>query len=121
MRTKVNPFARRLRPEDRLHSSVCDYILFKYPGAVIHHSPNEGKRSAFERYLMKVLHVSSGFPDLLVFYNGKVIALELKAGKNKTTPNQVRWLNLLNQYFPAACCVGFDEATHFIDVNFLGL
>jgi hypothetical protein len=110
-------FARLLRPEDRLHSSVCEYILFKYPGAKIHHSPNEGKRTAFERYLMKVLHVSSGFPDLLVFYKGKIIAIELKAGKNKMTPNQVRWISCLNNYFPAACCTGFDEASKFIDTH----
>jgi len=116
---KVNPFSRRLRPEDRLHANVCDYILFKYPGAKIHHSPNEGKRTAFERYLLKVLHVSSGFPDLLVFYKGVVIAIELKAGKNTLTTNQRNWLLLLHQYFPAACCRDFDEATRFIDSQFL--
>lgn len=117
---KINPFSRRLRPEDRLHSSVCDYILFKYKGAVIHHSPNEGKRSAFECYLIKVLHVSSGFPDLLVFFNERIIAIELKAGKNTMTPNQRNWIALLNQYFPARCCWGFDEATKFIDEQFGG-
>lgn len=106
-----------MRPEDRLHSSVCEYILFKYKGAVIHHSPNEGKRTKWERYLMRVLHVSSGFPDLLIFYKGKMLALELKAGNNRLTTNQSRWLMLLNQYFPAACCNGFDEATHFIDLH----
>lgn len=116
---RINPFSRRLRPEDRLHANVCDYILFKYPGAVIHHSPNEGKRSAFERYLMKVLHVSSGFPDLLVFYKGVVIAVELKEGKNTMTVNQKRWIALLSQYFPAACCTGFDAATRFIDSHFM--
>lgn len=108
-------FARMLRPEDRLHSNVCDYILYKYPGAVIHHSPNEGKRTAFERYLIKVLHVSAGFPDLLVFYKGKIIAIELKAGKNIMTPNQRKWVALLDAYFPTRCCVGFDDAARFID------
>lgn len=108
-------FSSMLRPEDRLHASVCDYILFKYKGAVIHHSPNEGKRTRWEQYLMKVLHVSSGFPDLLIFYKGKVIALELKAGKNRMTANQQGWIDLLNQYFPAGCGYGFDEAIKFID------
>ena len=121
MRAKVNPFSRRLRPEDRLHASVCDYILFKYKGAVIHHSPNEGKRSAFERYLMTVLHVSSGFPDLLVFYQGKMIAIELKAGKNKMSPNQQKWIALLSAYFPSGCCTGFDEASRFIDAELGGI
>ena len=115
MATRVNPYSQRLRPEDRLHANVCDYILFKYKGAVIHHSPNEGNRTKFQQYLMKVLHVSSGFPDLLVFWNKKVIAIELKAGKNTMTSNQRKWIALLNQYFPSSCCWGFDEATKFID------
>jgi len=118
---KVNPFSRRLRPEDKLHASVCDYILWTYPGAVIHHSPNEGKRTAFERYLMKVLRVSSGFPDLLIFYHGQMIAIELKTGKNSMTVNQQRWIAMLNEYFPASCCTGFDEATAFIDEYFKSL
>jgi hypothetical protein len=111
----VRKFSETLKPEDRLHSSVCDYILFKYKGAVIHHSPNEGKRTRWEQYLLKVLRVSSGFPDLLIFYRGKILALELKAGKNRMTANQQRWILLLNNYFPAKCCNGFDEATNFID------
>lgn len=115
---KVNPFSRRLRPEDRLHASVCTYILFKYPGAVIHHSPNEGKRTKFEQYMIKVLHVSSGWPDLIVIYKHKMIAIELKEGKNKPTANQERWLALLGKFMPVSCCVGFDEASKFIDGEF---
>lgn len=112
---KVNPFSRRLRPEDRLHANVCQYILFKYPGAIIHHSPNEGKRSKFEQYMLKVLHVSSGWPDLIVIYKKKIMAIELKEGKNKLTPNQFKWLALLSEFMPTKCCTGFDEATKFID------
>lgn len=118
---KVNPFSRRLRPEDKLHANVCQYILFKYPGAVIHHSPNEGKRSAFECYMLKVLHVSSGWPDLIVVYRSKIIAIELKEGKNKMTQNQRRWLEILAEFMPAACCVGFDEAARFVDSEFVPL
>lgn len=118
---KVNPFSRRLRPEDRLHASVCQYVLFKYLGAVIHHSPNEGKRSAFERYMMTVLHVSSGWPDLIVIWKNKMIAIELKEGKNKMTANQERWLTILSRFMPARCCVGFDEATRFIDSEFMNM
>lgn len=118
---KVNPFSKRLRPEDRLHANVCQYILFKYPGAAIHHSPNEGRRTAFERYMLKVLHVSSGWPDLIVVWKRKIIAIELKEGKNKMTPNQERWLFILGGFMPAKCCTGFDEATRFIDDQFMGI
>lgn len=119
--SKVNPFSRRLRPEDVLHANVCKYILFKYPGAIIHHSPNEGKRSAFERYMMTVLHVSSGWPDLIVVYRSEMIAIELKEGKGKLTDNQRKWLTILSHFMPVACCTGFDEATQFIDLKFGGL
>lgn len=119
--TRAIPFSKRLRPEDKLHANVCQYILFKYPSAKIHHSPNEGKRSAFERYMLKVLHVSSGWPDLIVVYNDKIIAIELKEGKNKATANQEAWLMILSQFFPVGCCVGFDEATKFIDRHLGGI
>lgn len=121
MRAKAIPFSRRLRPEDVLHANVCKYILFKYPGAVIHHSPNEGKRSAFERYMLKVLHVSSGWPDLIIFYKSTMIAIELKEGKNKLTDNQRRWLTILSHFMPVNCCTGFDEAVKFIDAQLGGI
>jgi hypothetical protein len=119
--TKPVPFSKRLRPEDVLHANVCKYILFKYRGAVIHHSPNEGRRTPFERYMLKVLHVSSGWPDLIVVYKRRIIAIELKEGKNKMTANQEGWLFLLGQFMPAKCCTGFDQATKFIDEQFMHL
>ena len=113
-----NPFNKYLKPEDILHVQVCAYIKMQYPGAVIHHSPNEGKRSPFERYLISLLQVSSGFPDLLIFYKNKVIALELKAGKNKPNPKQVEWLALLDKHFPAVWTGSFEGAKGFIDEHF---
>lgn len=35
-----------------------------------------------------------GFPDLLLVKPGKQVALELKVGKNKPTPEQLEWLAL---------------------------
>lgn len=116
---QINPFDKYLKPEDHLHIQVCRYIRLQYPGATIHHSPNEGKRSPFERYLFKVLEVSAGFPDLLIIYRKKVIAIELKAGKNKPTDNQTRFLSILNNAdIPAAWFNDFEAARAFIDAHF---
>jgi Holliday junction resolvase len=35
----------------------------------------------------------SGIPDIIACFNGKFIAIECKAGNNKTTPLQERELN----------------------------
>lgn len=115
-RQKVNPFDKYLKPEDHLHIQVCRYIKLQYPGATIYHGPNEGKRSHFERYLMKMLETSPGFPDLLIFYKTKVIALELKAGKNKPTDYQLGFIDVFNQVgIPATWVNNFEDARAFID------
>lgn len=113
-----NPFDKYLGPEDHLHIQVCNYIKFQYPWVVIHHSPNEGKRSAFEKYKLKKLQASSGFPDLILFCRKtkQVIVLELKAGKNKPTDNQLFYLQLFNEIgIPATWTNDFEEAKSFID------
>lgn len=35
-----------------------------------------------------------GFPDLVMIRNGVLLVAELKAGRNKTTPEQEKWLRL---------------------------
>lgn len=114
----VNPFDKYLKPEDLIHIQVCSYIKYQYPWVVIHHSPNEGKRSAFERYLLKKLFVSSGFPDLILFCRKKkkVIVLELKFGNNKPTDNQHFYLELFNDIgIPAMWTNKYEAAKDFID------
>jgi len=88
----MNNFDRYLKAEDRLQIAVTEYVAYRYPDLKVHHSPNEGKRTTFEQYLLKKMCVSSGFPDLFICGRGKVLVLELKAGKNKPTPNQEAWL-----------------------------
>jgi hypothetical protein len=115
----ANPFDKYLGPEDHVQLQVCEYVRLQYRGAEIHHSPNEGKRSKFEQYKISRLGVSSGFPDLFIVYKGKAIAPELKAGKNKATVNQERWIRVLNDAgIPSKVCTGFDEAKKFIDQEF---
>lgn len=114
-----NPFEKYLKPEDRLHIAVCNYLAHQYPGCSIHHSPNEGKRTLYQQWLIRMLRVSPGFPDLLLIYKYKMIIIELKAGKNKATPGQKSWIDLLKASgVPSAICTGFDETKDFIDSQF---
>lgn len=119
---KANPFEKYLGPEDHVHIQVCEYVKWKYRGAVVHHSPNAGKRTPFERWKLERLSVSAGFPDLIIFYpqaSVKTIALELKAGKGKATAYQLAWVEHLNAAgIPAKVCTGYEEAIRFIDQQF---
>ncbi|MCP1384865.1 VRR-NUC domain-containing protein [Runella salmonicolor] len=114
---KSNPFDKYLKPEQTLQIQVCQYIEIKYPRAVIYHSPNEGKRSAFEQYLLRKMRVLSGFPDLVILDYKLILFIELKVLKSgKKQPNQIWWIDILNRFgFPAYFCFGFDEAIRVID------
>lgn len=114
----MNPFEKYLKPEDILQISVCKYIAYAYPFAVVHHSPNEGRRSRFEQYLIKQLHTMSGFPDLVILAEQKrIFFIELKTIRNKSvSPAQKWWIDALTKFgFEAKVCYGFDEAKDFID------
>ena len=115
----MNPFEKFLTEEDRLQANVIKYCKAQYPGMLISHSPNEGKRTKFERYKATVLGVSSGFPDLTLIYNGKTLYLELKTPKGKPTANQKRWnADLTNNGLNAVITYGFDNTKLVIDTHF---
>ena len=124
---KFNPFYKFLTAEDLLHIAVLKYIDLAYHGALILHAPMEGKRSPFERYKAVMLGITrgKGFPDLLIIYKGKTIALELKTDKTSKTAKgtlsdeQKKWIKDLNENnIPAFAAFGFDEAQKIIDENF---
>lgn len=91
---RKNPFNKFIKGETALHIAVCEYIAYQHPDLLFHHSPNEGKRSPFERYLIKRMNVSSGFPDLMIVDSkeNKTLFLELKYGNNIPTESQIKWL-----------------------------
>lgn len=124
---KHNNFSAYLGHEDRLQIAVCEYVKLQYPKCVINHSPNEGKRSKFERFKIKALHVSAGFPDLFIVGYGKLLLLELKIDENKALKqrkgklsiNQEMWLRTLTENgITCGVAYGFDEAKKIIDNQF---
>ena len=95
---KRNPYAKYLGKEDILQTHVMRYISLKYPKALYTHVANEGKRTPFEQYKLKILGTKPGIPDLMIFTpnaNKSGLAIELKAGYNKPTENQFNALESL--------------------------
>ncbi len=81
----------------------------KYPALEwLFHIPNGGQRSITTAKRLKAEGVKAGVPDICLpvargDYHG--LFIELKAGKNKATENQERWIAALtaNGYKTAVC------------------
>jgi VRR-NUC domain. len=114
-----NWYKNFLSKEQLLHSSVCDYLDYKYPHIFYFHPHNEGKRSNYERFLIKVMRLRPGLPDLFVPIPRKGItgmALEFKIKPNKLTKNQIEIINVLNSYnWNVNICYSFEQAKLYID------
>ena len=84
----------------------------------VYHVPNEARRSGRTGAYLKRMGMRAGVPDLCVpvangGYHG--LYIEMKAGKNKPTDNQVRWLELLRRNgYAAFVCYGADNAIECI-------
>ena len=119
---KRNPFAKYLGKEDVLQNQVMRYICLKYPKTLFTHVANEGKRTPFEQYKMKYLGTKPGIPDIMIFEPNNTkngLAIELKAGYNKPTPNQKKWLKELeNNNWVAVWSNNLDECIEIIDKYF---
>lgn len=80
----------------------------------LYHIPNGGKRDAMTARAMKRQGVKAGVPDLCLpvargRYHG--LYIELKAGKNGATKNQMEWLGFLGREdYYAAICYGWRAA-----------
>lgn len=69
----------------------------------LHHSPNGGARSVVTGARMKAMGTRKGFPDLILPIPAgagrfRGLAIEMKAGKGTTTPEQRAWLEAFHQW-----------------------
>ena len=95
------------------HKRFVDYCRMK--GYELHHSPNEtaSKRQGVKN---KSNGTSAGFPDFLVYRNGKQYAIEMKRRSGgRISKEQKRWIQLLATIGPAKVCNGFEEAKSFLE------
>jgi hypothetical protein len=75
--------------EGEIHASIVDYLNKAAPkGMVWHHSPNEGKRGWKAQSWLKKAGVRAGWPDLEIFYRGRVLFLEVKSKRGITSDAQ---------------------------------
>ena len=96
----------------------------KYPALrLLYHVPNGGSRNKLEAYHLKLQGVKAGVPDLCLpvpsgGYHG--LYIELKAGRNKPTPEQRAWLAALDvNGYKTAVCYGWQQAAEEIK-SYLG-
>ena len=100
--------------EDILQKRCAQYL--DYTNHIWAHIPNEAQRSfALAKHLQKQ-GLKAGIPDILIF--DKLLAIELKANKNKPSQSQIEWLKALNSCGWIVCWVnGFDEFLDFLNAN----
>ena len=76
--------------EDYLQYKLCDWMRGK---EVMHfHVPNGGKREPREAARFVAMGVKKGVHDLIVLLDGGIVLfVELKTGKNKLQPEQIKF------------------------------
>ena len=75
--------------ERELHGAVVLFLGYALPdGAVLHHSPNEGKRGWNAQRDLKASGARKGWPDLEILWQGRAYFLELKAPRKYPTADQ---------------------------------
>ena len=86
---------------------------------LLFHVPNGGSRNKAEAANLKRQGVRPGVPDLCFpvargKYHG--LYIELKAGKNKPTEHQRKWITALRaQRYAVAVCYGWEEAARVLE------
>lgn len=98
----------------------AEFAMNQYPELkLMYHIPNEGKRSKITGARLKAAGLKSGVPDIClpVACGGYIgLYIEMKAGKNKLTDNQEKWLNALTREGNfTAVCYGWEQAKKVIE------
>ena len=99
----------RRHPEQDIQRALFEHIDRRgVPGLVAIHCPNGGWRSPIEA---KILHSTAGVPDVLLWFDCKAYALELKSEAGRTTEAQLEMLNRLSEAgVYTAICHSLDRA-----------
>ena len=119
-----NPLFKYIKDEGHLQIFVSQYVKFKYPNVLCHHSPNEGKRGTFARWMIG-LFVVHAVPDIMIYaiqqtghdvIDSYGLAIELKVGRNKPTDRQVACMLQLDRAgWKTRTHVNFADAKNTID------
>ena len=88
---KMKHYRKKPRqPERELQEACVRWFRLQYPKLVIFAVPNGGSRNLYEARNMKESGTLAGVADLVIVGNGgKVLFVEMKAGRNKQGDNQI--------------------------------
>ena len=99
--------------EHEIQVACVNWFRYQYPKAIIYAIPNGSQRNIIVASKLKAEGVLAGVPDLHIpisngSYNG--LYIELKAGKNKPTDNQITIMEKLqNEGNKCVVCWSLDE------------
>lgn len=80
--------------EESIQVACVKWFRLQYPNLVIFAVPNGGSRNLYEAKNMKESGTLAGVADLVIVGNGgRVLFVEMKAGKNKQEDSQVLFQN----------------------------
>lgn len=119
------------RSEYALTVAVANYLAHR-KDLLWSHIPSGEHRNAVTGAKLKRMGLIRGLPDFLIFdkctyseykaghlyrIREKVgVAIELKVGKNKTTPEQAEWLEkLVKRNWRCAVCYSLDEVVEIVE------
>ena len=107
-------------PEDHIQIQVARVLDLS--GLRWCHVPNEGQRNIVTGARLKKKGLKRGVPDVLIFNpnpHGVGLAIELKAGKKKPTPEQSEWIaELYKLGWSTAICNTVDAAIDMIALHY---
>lgn len=76
--------------EESIQVACVEWFRLQYPKLIIFAVPNGGSRNLYEAKNMKKSGTLKGVADLVIVgNNGRVLFIEMKAGKNKQEDSQV--------------------------------
>lgn len=108
--------------EQQIHTSIVSYLRRVLPdGYILHHSRNEGNRGglkgAIDGQRGKQMGVLPGFPDLLLYVDGKGYCIEVKReGQYLTAIQREVQKQLALQGIEYAVCRSVDDVRETLAV-----
>lgn len=110
--------------EQQVQRAVAKYLDYALPqfGALWFHPANGGLRDVRVAQKLKAEGVKPGVADIIIIWDGRCIAIELKAQKGRQSPAQKDWADALT--LAGGCykvCRSVDEVEEFLDAAGLPL
>ena len=107
----------RTSSEQAIQRAVCQHLRQRgASGLVWFHVPNGGHRKPVEAAIFNGLGVRPGVADLILLYEGRAFALELKAERGRPTAAQMQFISEFSAAGGEASIVhGLDQALHTLE------